>query len=131
VPIPTYKLEVELGGKNAGWTNIWPDVRVADGVELEYGIRAGGPLDRVADTGTLSFTLDNSAGNSGSTLGWYSPAHMSKRSGWGVGIRVRFTIINPYDDDKPYCKFVGWLSEILPEPGQHLGRAVRCSEVPR
>jgi len=126
LPIPTYALEVELAGVGGGWTNIISDVVQNSTIELEYGIRGGGPHDRMAQTGMLRFTLNNSTTNSGGLLGYYSPANTNKRSGWALKDRVRFSITY---GGSTYYKFVGWLDEITPRPGQYLSRVVECVAV--
>ena len=71
------------------WSNLSPDVVISDGLSWRYGISGNGPLDNVAATGQLTFTLRNDKANSGSTQGWYSPVHASKRAGWAFGVLVR------------------------------------------
>lgn len=86
----TMRMEAELS--TGVWTDLIADVLAVRPVTIRYGISGQGPLDRVASPGELSFLLRNDAGNSGSTLGWYSPLHSNVRAGWtfGVGIRAVF-----------------------------------------
>mgnify|MGYP006404900829 FL=1 len=63
------------------WTDLTPDVMIADGVSISYGISGDKPMDVVAGTGECSFTL----------LGLkYSFHHADALSGFefGAGIRV-------------------------------------------
>ncbi len=84
-------LELELTGRGNGWTDV--SVDLAGEIRLHYGIAGTGPSDRVASTGTLSFTLDNSEKNSALKRGYYSPNHANKRGGFALGIGVRLTLI--------------------------------------
>ena len=70
------------------WTDLSADV--LNGVTVRRGIQGNGPRDGSASTGELRFDLNNSAQNAGGILGWYSPAHASKRTGWGYGIPLRW-----------------------------------------
>jgi hypothetical protein len=98
------------------WTSLGTDVLGAYGVTLKYGINGNGPVDNVASPGQLTFVLRNDARNSGTTQGWYSPAHASKRSGWGFGIPVRVVVTYSAVD---YVKFIGKIREILPAAGRY------------
>lgn len=72
------------------WTDLSADV--LGEVRGKYGIDGNGPADCVASSGQLTFDLDNSAQNSGATLGWYSPASSSVRTGWTFGIPIRWVV---------------------------------------
>lgn len=89
--MPAIAIETILDG-DTDWTDITDDV--AADLELRYGIEGNGPLNRVASTGDLAFRLFNDANNSGGQLGWYSPAHASKRPGWDFDkpVRAIFTL---------------------------------------
>ena len=119
-------VQIEFNGVGAGWTSVIDDVRAAPAPSLSYGIMGNGPLDRVASTGTLTFALDNSAGNSGSKLGYYSPGHANARSGFELGIRARVVIVY---SGTTYYKFIGTLIEIDPQAGQYGDRATLCTVV--
>ncbi len=84
-------LELELSGRGNGWTDV--SVDLAGEIRLRYGMAGTGPSDRVASTGTLSFTLNNSEKNSASKRGYYSPNHTNKRAGFALGIGVRLVLI--------------------------------------
>lgn len=83
-------IEVQLSSNT--WTNLTPDVIVANGIQWEYGLDGSGPRDCLAGAGSLRFQLRNGPTNSGSTLGWYSPVHGSRRTGWTYGIPVRLIL---------------------------------------
>lgn len=71
------------------WIDLTPDVRGT--IRGKWGIQSPFFLERVADIGTLTFTLDNSENNSAGKLGYYSPSHANAMSGWKTGIPVRVT----------------------------------------
>lgn len=120
--MPDFTVEVNFspGASPEVWTDITADV-LSD-LSFRYGIPGSGPLDRVASSGDLTFTLDNSAGNSGGTLGYYSPEHASKRSGWGfdlpVRVRVNHDVIGGSPDTE-VTKFRGRIRVIDPVPGNY------------
>jgi len=108
-------------------TDITADVLVGEAnVELEYGVTGTGPLDRVADTGTLNFSLDNSSTNSHGQQGAYSPDHANALAGWDIGnlIELRITY-----SGTTYYKFTGKLSQIIPMAGQYQSEIVNCVAV--
>lgn len=118
----TWALSVQL--TPGVWTALSADVVGAMGVHLRYGINGNGPMDCLADEGEATFSLRNDAHNSGSTQGWYSPVHASKRAGWnyGIPIKVEFTY-----SAVTYTKFRGKIRECRPMPGT--GRGERCDVV--
>lgn len=96
------------------WTSVLNDTRDEDPIVLDYGVQGNGPADRVAGTGTLSFTLNNAIDNSGGLRAYYSPLNPLRRQGHALNVPVRLVItIN----SQPYYKFLGRLSDIDPEPG--------------
>ena len=119
-------VEVELAGAGSGWTALTADVRIGlQPVEVSYGIRSSSPLDRVASTGTMTWALNNSASNSGTAAGYYSPGHTAARSGWDIGIGVRLKITY---DGTSYYKFRGTLISVDPTAGK-TEQAVICQAV--
>jgi hypothetical protein len=56
------KLELELAGQGNGWTDVTEDL--VGSQRPRYGFGGTGIKDRVANTGELSFALNNSATNS-------------------------------------------------------------------
>jgi hypothetical protein len=119
-------LEADLSGIGLGWTLLTPDVRASDGIQTSYGISGSDPTDRTASTGTLRFTLDNSTRNSAGLIGYYSPFHSNRRAGWDYNIPVRWWLW--FHADRKY-KHLGKLSDILPAPGIHEARNVRCQSL--
>ena len=106
--------------------DITSDVTSAAPIQVDYGIKGNGPLDRIASTGTMTFTLNNAANNSGGVLGYYSPGHTNVRSGWDLGLLVRLKLTY---DGTTYYKFAGNLISIVPDAGSHSRRSVMCTAV--
>ena len=79
----------------AHWIDVVPDARLAEPITVEYGIRGNTPTDRVANSGTAKFALDNSQMNTGLTLGWYSILNRAKRSGFDLNLPVRISFSSP------------------------------------
>ena len=109
-------IEMQFSGAAGAWTDIWSDVRAAVPVVCSYGIQSGGgPGDRCAQPGSLTFALDNSAKNSNTAQGYYSPGHANQRSGFDIGIGCRLAIVY---GGTTYYKFVGRLAAITVTPNQ-------------
>ena len=120
----TVSVEMELAGEGNGWTDVSADVRAAGSIRAGYGIRGASARDRVAATGTLVFPLDNSERNSAGLLGYYSPNHVNKRAGFGLGIGVRLALTY---GSPTYFKWRGTLESIDLVPGVAGTRVVACS----
>lgn len=120
-------VQLMLSGSTT-WTSVNTDTLLAAGpLTIEYGIPGAGPLDLVAPTGRMQFVLDNDHGNSGNKLGYYSPESTSVRTGFGLGIPVRFSYTIP--SSGTYYKFRGSLDSIDPSAGQYRDRRVACISV--
>lgn len=111
--LTSWALQMFLSGV---WTDVTADVLASVPIRFSYGIRGAGPEDRVADTGTLSFALNNSSHNSAHLVGYYSPHNANCRTGftWGVETRVKFVSAGI-----TYYKWRGKIHEIAPMPDQH------------
>ena len=108
-------------------TDVTADTRAAvQPISVEYGVTGSGPLDRIASTGILTFALDNSAGNSHSQQGAYSPGHANVVAGWDLGAEILLKITY---DSVTYFKFSGTLIDINPDAGQYDRQAVICKAV--
>lgn len=81
----TYQVLAQLDGTN--WTDITADV-IGD-IQLDYGIKGGSPIDRVAGPGKISFQLNNTETNSAHLVGYYTPGHTNCRAGFTIGLPVR------------------------------------------
>jgi hypothetical protein len=97
------------------WTDITADVLANEGINIHYGINGNGPRDRIASVGTMSFSLDNSAANSGAKLGYYSPDHANARSGFDIGLPLRCRIAY----GTTYTKHIGEIQSITPAADQY------------
>ena len=74
------------------WVDITGDVRNSSPVVWKRGRASTDVDDLTANTGTLSFVLDNSQANSGAKLGYYSYGHADCRAGFGPGALTRLSI---------------------------------------
>lgn len=117
-------LQAELAGAGNGWTSLWKDVRLDEPVSVRYGINGNGPLDLVAEPGQMRFLLNNAANNTGGLQGYYSPGHANARSGFDLGIAMRF--VAAYNGSI-YYKFVGWLDRVAPVAGTVREQTVQCT----
>lgn len=114
------RVEMDFG---SGWEDVSEDV--VSNVKAEWGIHSGAPLDRVAETGSLAFELDNSVCNSAGVRGYYSPGHGDARTGFGLGAPVRLVLHHATFGDR--VKWVGTVSSIRPLPGAPKpSTAVQC-----
>lgn len=93
------------------WTDVTTDTLGGLGLTIERGIRDDKPSNRVASSGSLTFSLNNLGSNSGGVTGYYSPAHASVRAGFTRGIPVR---VKTGSD----VQFVGRVRAIAPAPGR-------------
>lgn len=114
---------MQFSGSAGAWSDVTADVVGGGRIMARYGIRGNGPLDRVADTGVLEFSLRNDQRNSGAKLGYYSPGHADARSGFDLGIGTRLKIAY---SGSTFYKWRGELRKIEPAAGQYLGRQTRC-----
>jgi hypothetical protein len=88
----SYGIEMQFNGTD--WIDVTADV--VGKYTLKAGIRQGDIVDRVASSGIINITLDNSAFNSLALEGAYSPGHTNCRSGFDIGLAVRLYFV--YDD---------------------------------
>lgn len=120
----TIDVQIKMGGS---FVSVKSDVLAGKGISMRYGMAGVSLTDRVASTGTLSFTLDNSAKNSGGKVGYYSPSHSNHRTGFQLGCEVKLLIT---DDNTSgvYTKFWGYIDKITPYPGNSglSGTLVEC-----
>lgn len=121
------RIDAELAGAGNGWTEI-TDVLQESTVVAEYGIRGSGPTQRVAERGSLKFSLDNAAEtNSGSLLGYYALLNANKRSGFALDIGTRLVFErNHISPTTEHVKFLGKLKRAVPVAGVYGERVVPC-----
>ncbi len=97
---------------DSDWVSVTSDA-VQDPIHIRRGIFSTDFKDRVADTGTLTLTLNNSAANSAGLMGYYSLDHANRRAYFGNSTRARINMKRASD----YYKFQGRLSDIQIEAG--------------
>ena len=102
------EIRVDLELSAGVWTDVSADV--INGIRGRQGISGNGPLDRVASTGNLQFTLRNDAGCSGGLANYYTPGHANCRAGFQTGIKARLVFNHGAQD---FTKFYG----IIPSNG--------------
>lgn len=119
-------LDFEPGPVGTGFAPI-TDVLAEPGITIRIGIDGSGPSDLVARTGTLQFSLDNSARNSVGRVGAYSPYHVNKVSGWGLGRRCRLQLEDPNTFERT-VRFIGSIDAIDPVAGQYTSVAVTVTD---
>ena len=112
--------EVYISG---AWLDISGDVLVDPSPRWNRGIMGTSVLDRVGNPGMLTFSLNNSEGNSGGLLGYYSPGHPNALAGWTSGLPVRLSFLK---EGLRRYKFYGRIKPdgIKVIPGQYLERRV-------
>lgn len=106
----------------ATWRDITADA-IAGSLRWSGGIRGGRPTDRVAMPGSLNVDLDNSIGNSGGLLGYYSPNHANKRTGWQIGAKIRIKLT----DGSNTRYWLRRITDIHPAAGQYKRRRVEVT----
>ncbi len=106
-----------------GFVSLLADTQSLAGIRSQRGIIGSTPKDRVEGPGTLEFTLQNHAGNSGGLQGWYSPNHANCRSGWTYGVPIRLVL--QYLGIE-YPVWWGRLATIDPIPGKYRSQLVSC-----
>jgi hypothetical protein len=116
---PTFPLRVQFAGSSVGaevddatvlkrkWVDLSDDV--VSEVRAEWGIRGNSPNDRVADVGSLGFTLDNQQNK-------YATGHPSALEGWGVATPVRLKLTHPLYGTVE--RWTGTVERLTPGPSQ-------------
>jgi hypothetical protein len=113
---PTEKIEIFVDDE---WIDITSDV--LDDIEASGGIQNSETLDRLAVTGILKLTLNNSKYNSHNLYGYYTPGHSNCLAGFDRNIKIKVTY--------GYCdveriKFFGYIQNIKPTSGLNEPRQV-------
>lgn len=99
-------LEVLISG---AWVDLTVDVLADPALKCSRGISGSDVLDRVADPGELTFSLDNSQYNSAALIGRYTPGHTNCLTGWTSSLPVRLWF--SYDS----WTYVKWYGRIEPD----------------
>ena len=113
---------------SSAWLDITADVLHNPSPKVAgIGITGNSIMDRIGDTGTYTFSLNNSTTNIGGVLGYYTPAGANVLSGWTTGIPIRLTLA--YDGYQKLYYFVIDSDGIEVVPFQYKERRVnvRCS----
>lgn len=120
-------LQTEAGAiielESTTWVDLYDDLLDDANLKARYGTFGQRPIDRVANPGSIDFTLDNSPLNSGGAAGYYTPDHGSVRTGFEVGVGARLAI--EYDSDT-YYKWVGRLNKANPDAGKYSKERTVC-----
>lgn len=104
-----------------GWADLTVDTLNDEAVEWDQGIGGAGMTDLVAQSGTLTFVLDNSEANSIGRLGAYSFGHANVRAVlWKRGCEVRIGITKGGVTDY----YLYYVSNCEPTAGAFLERKV-------
>ncbi len=104
------------------WADITSDA-ISGSLRWSGGIRGGNPTDRVAMPGKLEVDLKNGQNNSAGLLGYYSPNHANKRTGWQLGAKIRIKLVS--GGNTRY--WLRRINDIKPAPGQYKERKVEVS----
>lgn len=108
------KVWANLGGV---WTDISEDVN--SNLQAQWGIFGNTPVDRMADTGTLTFTLNNVTGK-------YTPGQLGSIAGWGKGVEIKLEISF---DSKDYIRFIGRVADVDVDSGTYGKRDAQVTVV--
>ncbi len=103
------------------WEDISRDVLDGEGVAWDRGMPGGGPNDRTAQSGTLTFTLNSSEVNSVGIRGFWATSTLVHKQGWDVGTPLRLDIAYK---GRWVTQWIGRADEITPEHGILNGRRV-------
>lgn len=99
-----------------GWQDVSADVLTAGDLTWTRGNNGRTIFDRVANIGTMRFTLNNSESNSAQTAGYYSPDHLSVASAFGLDTQVRLTIV---ENSTTHQEWLGKINRIQPDSNQN------------
>ena len=105
----SYKLYTYV---SATWTDITSDA-VTDNISSNWGMKGYGENDRLAGTGQMTFTLNNTANK-------YIPGIVGVLAGWTIGVPVKVVITY---DGVDYIRFRGFVSKLDPVAGAHANEA--------
>lgn len=95
-----------------GWGDVTADVRAIEPIHIRRGNFGNEVKNRVADIGTCTLAMDNSAENSGGKIGYYSPDHPNKRPALDDDTLMRVKLT--YGGKSRY-KFQGRIRDISPD----------------
>lgn len=102
---------------NGAWTDITSDTR-SSGVSAEWGMSGNKPLDKLANTGWMRFSLNNQTGK-------YTPGGNSViHADWGKGTMIKAVFTN---NAQSYIRFRGVVDTIRIDAGTSGNRMVHCT----
>lgn len=112
----------------AAW-NTCEDVLQDPPPTWEYGLPGSGVMDRVADTGMLSFSVDNSEANTAGLAGYYTIGHANCPAWFVDGLPVRVRC-ERQDDMTITTRFTGFMVASRPSTGMYLDGAceIECRD---
>lgn len=87
-------------------SGVWTELNDAQPWRFDWGISGNRPTDRIADTGDLTFTLDNSTGQ-------YTPGGPSALAGWRKGLPIKLVVTY---DGEDYIRWRGIIDDIDIKP---------------
>jgi hypothetical protein len=96
------------------WVDLTTDVYVPDKIRCTWGMSGNTPLDRIAQTGTMYFTLVNTSKK-------YSPDTTSALAGWKKGVPVKLVVSY---DGLDYVRWYGVVDGLTIDAGTKSNR--RC-----
>lgn len=100
---------------SSAWTDISSDVLIAGkAINANWGIRGNSEVERMADTGVLSFSLNNATGK-------YSPNLAGALAGWKKGIPIKLVLTFENQD---YVRFRGKVESVNIDAGTSKQRQV-------
>ena len=102
-----------LHDAGGNWVDVTGYVK-DDPIPISRGIMSDGETDRVANTGDMKLTLNNTAYNPAEKMGYFSPDNVNLRNSFGNQTSVR---INLQRASGNYYKFQGKIVNIQPEAG--------------
>jgi hypothetical protein len=105
----SYKLYAYI---SSAWTDITSDA-VTDNISANWGMKGYGENYRLAGTGQMTFTLNNTASK-------YIPGVTGAVTGWTIGVPIK--IVLTYDG-VDYIRFRGFVSKLDPVAGAHANEA--------
>jgi len=100
----------------SGAWHLCPDVLQDPAPVWEFGLPGNGPMDLVADTGILSFALDNSSSNAAGLAGYYSTGHPDCPAWFVDGLPVK-VICTRQDTFVSATRFLGVMTDARPTSG--------------
>jgi len=132
--LDSYKVEIYVqewvdpadhlqGLTSAAWVDITTDI--ISPIKSKYGIWGNSITDRVADVGTLTFTLRNDQGCLGGVSGFWTPNSASGYpTGWAIESQVCLTMRYRGED---FCKFYGHIKTMKANSNTRGRRTVEVS----